>query len=119
MLDDDTDEERLEATMREAARAILAGFEQERISPGIALGILGMVVTRMLVHAPHYRAEFIACLQDHEPRPSLCRGRRVYSGDLRYECDWLQCPVLDGDDDCPYRLPDDDPNPNDEPRPDA
>lgn len=57
----------LEASMRAAARAILAGFDRERVSPGVALGILGMVVTRLLEHAPHYRNEFIACLQDHTP----------------------------------------------------
>ena len=33
------------------------------------------------------------------PRPSLCRGRRVYGQDYRYDCDWIMCPILDGDDD--------------------
>jgi hypothetical protein len=52
-------------------------------------------------------------------RPSLCRGRRVYRQDhgYRYDCDWLQCPILWADELCPFRLSDDDPNPDDEPPP--
>ncbi len=54
----------VEAAIRAAARDILAGFDRERIAPSVALAICGIVVARLLDHAPHYRAEFIACLQD-------------------------------------------------------
>lgn len=49
--------------------------------------------------------------------PSLCHGRRVYGQDYLYDCTWLQCPILYADDLCPFRLHDDDPNPDDEPPP--
>jgi hypothetical protein len=52
-------------------------------------------------------------------RPSLCHGRRVYGQNYLYDCEWLHCPILWADDRCPMRLPDDDPNPDDEQQPDA
>ena len=51
--------------------------------------------------------------------PSACRGRRVYGQDYLYDCEWLLCPILYGDELCPLRLSDDDPNPDDEQPPDA
>ena len=53
----------VEAAIRAAAGDILANFDRKRISPGVALAICGIVVARLLDHAPHYHAEFIACLQ--------------------------------------------------------
>ena len=50
--------------IRNAARDILATFDREHIAPGVALAICGIVVARLLDHAPHYRNEFIAGLQD-------------------------------------------------------
>jgi hypothetical protein len=54
----------LEAAIRDAARDILADFDREKVAPSVALAICGIVVSRLLDHAPHYRAEFIAALQD-------------------------------------------------------
>jgi hypothetical protein len=46
--------------------------------------------------------------------PSLCHGRRIFP--FGYECHWLHCPVLWDDELCIFRLEDDDPNPDDDPR---
>jgi hypothetical protein len=54
----------LEAAIRATARDILAGFDSARVAPSVALAICGIVVSRLLDRAPHYSAEFIACLQD-------------------------------------------------------
>jgi hypothetical protein len=55
----------IEATIRACAHDILAGFDRERVPPNVALAICGIIVSRLLDHAPHYRAEFIACLEQH------------------------------------------------------
>ena len=53
----------LDAAIQAAARNVLAGFDRERIAPGVAIAICTLVLDSLLQHAPpHHRTEVLAAL---------------------------------------------------------